>query len=51
METILDNPIYREYRHRMDDVEEMIQEQIMYEDDQEGRKPSEAEKECIASLN
>ena len=29
METVLDNNTYREYHHRIDDVEEMIQEQLL----------------------
>ena len=52
METVLDNNTYREYHHRIDDVEEMIQEQILYEDDELAEKKfTDAEMECIASLN
>ena len=51
METILDNPVYREYKHRFEDVEEMVVEQILYEDDDQEKKMSASEMECIASLN
>ena len=52
LEVVLDNPIYREDKYRIDDVEEMIQEQILYEEDEDaGKKYSETELECIASLN
>ena len=52
LEIVLDNDIYREDKYRIDDVEEMIQEQILYEEEEEaGKKYSESELECIASLN
>lgn len=52
IETILDNDIYRENKYRMTDVEEMILEQILYEEDEIAEKKySNNELECIASLN
>lgn len=57
LELVLDNQIYREDNYRIEDVEEMIQEQILYEDEEEegdaasGKKHSDAELECIASIN
>jgi len=52
MEIILNNPIYREENYRIDEVEEVIQEMILYEEDEVAEKNySDTERECIASLN
>ena len=49
IETVLNNEIYREYKYRYEDVEQVIRENIM--DDEGDNKFSDAERECIASLN
>ena len=48
----MDNDIYRENKYRISDVEDMILEQILYEEEEiEDKQYSNAELECIASLN
>lgn len=52
IETILDNELYRENKYRIGDVEDMILEQILYEEEAvEEKQYSNYELECIASLN
>ena len=52
METVLNNEVYREYNHRRSDVEEMINEAILYEEDETAEKKySDAELQCIATIN
>ena len=52
MEVVLDNEIYREHKYRMEDVEEMVQECILYEEEEsQEKKYGDAELECIATLN
>jgi len=52
MEIVLNNQIYREENYRINEVEEVIQEMILYEEDDVADKNySDTERECIASLN
>ena len=46
---MLNNPIYRQEQYRFSEVEDMVQEQILYED--LDKKYSDTERECIATLN
>mmetsp|Transcript_17598 Transcript_17598/g.29711 ORF Transcript_17598/g.29711 Transcript_17598/m.29711 type:complete len:139 (+) Transcript_17598:547-963(+) len=32
METIMDNPIYSQYQHRLEDVQQMIEEQVLLQE-------------------
>ena len=52
LEVVLDNKIYREHKFRLQDVEDMVQQAILYDEgDQEGQGHDEYEMECLASLN
>ena len=51
METVLDSEIYREYKYRQEDVEQIIQELIIYEDEDTEKRYDQNELECIATLN
>ena len=52
METLLNNDIYKEQNYKIDEVEEMIDEQIKYEEDEIADKGyTEKELACIAKLN
>jgi len=52
IEVILDNESYKEHKYRLNDVEEMVQETILYEEENNNEKKfSDSELECIATLN
>ncbi len=52
METLLNNNIYQEDNYKIDEVEEMIEEQIKYEEEEiADKKYTEKELACIANLN
>ena len=48
----MNNKTYKEYKYRMDEVENMIVEQILYnQDENQDIYNREYEMECVASLN
>lgn len=49
MESILNSEVYQQYKHRQDDVKELIYELIVAED--EDNRYSDLERECISQLN
>jgi len=50
IETIMDHEMYRTYPYKLDDIREIINELILYEDESAGGY-SDKEKEYIAKLN
>lgn len=48
LEVVLNNKVYQEHKFRREDIEDMVQQAILYDDDQ---PHDEYEMECLASLN
>ena len=51
IETIMDHEMYRTYPYKLDDIRDIINELILYEDEALGGGYSDKEKEYISKLN
>ena len=51
IETIMDHEMYRTYPYKLDDIRDIINELILYEDEAQGGGYSDKEKEYISRLN
>ena len=51
IETIMDHEMYRTYPYKLDDIRDIINELILYEDEAQGGGYCDKEKEYISKLN